>query len=187
MVPPQPTPTAYDAWKGEYFNNTALDGQPALVRNDANVDFNWGFASPAEGAVNSDDFSVRWTRTLNFQPGNYRFRVTVDDGAPAAVTMRWPIIDQWRQGSATEFTSDIYLPGGSLPIRLEYVEYKENAGGQLTWSLIGGGGGGGGGGDGGGDQEETVTEFKPRTWWGGEYFSNPYWRQPGVWARRQGD
>jgi hypothetical protein len=154
---------------GEYFNNTALDGQPALVRNDANVDFNWGFASPAEGVVNSDDFSVRWTRTLNFQPGNYRFRITVDDGARLWVNNAL-IVDQWRQGSATEFTSDIYLPGGSLPVRLEYVEYKENAVVRLTWSLISGDGSGGGGGE---SQEETVTEFKPRTRWVGEYFSNP--------------
>ncbi len=168
---PPPAPPAVDAWKGEYFNNTALDGQPVLVRNDANVDFNWGLASPAEGVVNSDDFSVRWTRTLSFQPGNYRFKVTVDDGARLWVNNAL-IIDQWRQGSATEFTSDIYLPGGSLPIRLEFVEYKENALVRLTWSLIGGGGGSSGGG-GGSNQEETVTEFKPKTRYVGEYFSNP--------------
>lgn len=168
---PTPTPVPVDGWKGEYFNNTALNGQPALVRNDPNVDFNWGFASPADGVVNSDDFSVRWTRTLNFQPGNYRFKITVDDGARLWVNNAL-IIDQWRQGSATEYTSDIYLPGGSLPVRVEYVEYKENAVIRLTWSLIGGGGGGSGGGGGGG-QEEQVTEFKPRTRWVGEYFSNP--------------
>ncbi len=143
---PQPTPTpVFSAWKGEYYNNTSLAGQPALVRNDADVDFNWGFNSPAPGAVNSDDFSVRWTRTLNFQPGNYRFKITVDDGARLWVNNAL-IIDQWRQGAAAEFTSDIYLPGGALPIRLEFVEYKENALIQLTWTMIGGNSGGGGSG-----------------------------------------
>jgi hypothetical protein len=166
-----PTPTVVDAWKGEYFNNTALDGQPALVRNDANVDFNWGLAAPA-ASVNSDDFSVRWTRTLNFQPGNYRFKITVDDGARLWVNNAL-IIDQWRQGSATEFTSDIYLPGGALPVRVEFVEYKENALIQATWSLISGGGGGDGGGGSNSDDEKTITEFKPKTKWVGEYFSNP--------------
>jgi hypothetical protein len=174
---PQPTPPVFDAWKGEYFNNTSLSGQPALVRNDANVDFNWGTNSPAPGAVNSDDFSVRWTRSLNFQPGNYRFKVTVDDGARLWVNNAL-IIDQWRQGAAAEFTSDIYLPGGTLPIRLEFVEYKENALIQLTWTMVGGGGGnsGGGGGNtggGGGSTEDEVQEIKPRSRWVGQYYSNP--------------
>ncbi len=169
---PTPTPPVYDAWKGEYFNSTSLSGQPALVRNDADVDFNWGFNSPAPGVVNSDDFSVRWTRTLNFQPGNYRFKITVDDGVRLWVNNAL-IIDQWRQGAAAEFTSDIYLPGGSLPIRLEFVEYKENALIQLTWTMIGGGGTSGGGSSGGsGSTGDEVKEIKPRNW-AGEYFSNP--------------
>jgi hypothetical protein len=176
---PSPTPAVSDAWKGEYFNNPTLDGQPALVRNDANVDFNWGLAAPADG-VNSDDFSVRWTRTLNFQPGNYRFRVVVDDGVRLWVNNAL-LIDQWRQASATEFTSDIYLPGGSLPVRLEFVEYRENALIQLTWSLIGGGSDSGGGG--GESQGETVTEFKPRTRWVGEYFNNADLAGSPVFAR----
>jgi len=174
---PQPTPTPiFSAWKGEYYNNTSLGGQPALVRNDADIDFNWGLNSPAPGAVNSDDFSVRWSRTLNFQPGNYRFKVTVDDGARLWVNNAL-IIDQWRQGAAAEFASDIYLPGGALPIRLEFVEYKENALIQLTWTMIGGGGSGGGNGggsSGGGDNSgDQVKEIKPKSRWVGEYFSNP--------------
>ena len=171
---PQPTPTPiFTAWKGEYYNNTSLAGQPSLVRNDANVDFNWGFNSPAPGTVNSDDFSVRWTRTLNFQPGNYRFKITVDDGARLWVNNAL-IIDQWRQGAAAEFTSDIYLPGGALPIRLEFVEYKENALIQLTWTMIGGGGSSGGGSSGGSDNSgDEAKEIKPRSRWVGEYFSNP--------------
>ncbi len=173
---PQSTPPAFPDWKGEYFNNTSLSGQPALVRNDANVDFNWGFTSPQAGVVNSDDFSVRWTRTLTFQPGNYRFKVTVDDGLRLWVNNAL-LIDQWRQGAAAEFTSDIYLPGGALPIRLQFVEYKENALVQLTWTLIGGdnnGGNNNGGGSGGGDNSAPEwKEIKPKTEWAGEYFNNP--------------
>ena len=67
----------------------------------------------------------------------------MDDGARLWVNNAL-IIDQWRQGAAAEFTSDIYLPGGALPIRLEFVEYKENALIQLTWTMLSGGGGGGG-------------------------------------------
>src|SRR6266566_3987255 len=49
--------------KGEYFNNRELKGEPALVRTDAQVNFDWGSLSPAL-QVNSDNFSVRWTGKL---------------------------------------------------------------------------------------------------------------------------
>jgi len=160
-------PLPVDGWKGEYFNNTDLAGTPALVRTDANVDFAWGLGSPAPGVVNNDDFTVRWTRSLGFQPGNYRFKVSVDDGARLWVNNAL-IIDQWRQGSPAEYTGDLYLPGGSLPVRLEYVEYKENATIRLTWSLIGGGGSGGGSSS--GDEKKPIN---PKSKWVGEYFNNP--------------
>lgn len=71
-------------WRGEYFNNRDLLGTPALVRNDATVDFQLGHAgSPAAGVIGADNFSARWTSTLNLPSGVYRFRATVDDGVRA--------------------------------------------------------------------------------------------------------
>ena len=161
-------PPAPEGWKGEYFNNTSLAGTPVLVRTDPNVDFNWGLGSPAPGVVNVDDFSARWTRTLNFQPGNYRFKLLVDDGARLWVNNAL-IIDQWKRQSATEYTSDIYLPGGAIPIRVEYVEYGEQASVRLNWSLISSGGGGGGGGGGSADESKPIT---PKNRWVGAYYNN---------------
>jgi hypothetical protein len=67
-------------WRGEYFNNKTLSGRPALVRNDAQINFAWGGGSPAPGTIGKDGFSVRLTRTLNLAAGNYRFSMTVNDG-----------------------------------------------------------------------------------------------------------
>src|SRR5262249_16071743 len=38
-----------EQWRGEYFNNDALNGSPAMVRNDgeAFINYNWGKESPA--------------------------------------------------------------------------------------------------------------------------------------------
>src|SRR5437868_1939721 len=49
--------------QGEYFNNRELKGTPALVRTDAQVNFDWGAMSPAP-QVAADNFSVRWTGKL---------------------------------------------------------------------------------------------------------------------------
>lgn len=119
-------------WRGEYFNNPDLSGSPAFVRDDSNIDFNWGGGSPGSG-INKDNFSVRWQRSLNLGAGNYRFEVKVDDGARLWVNDHL-LIDQWRVQAANTYRGEIYLPGGGVPIRLEYFEKTGDARIRLTWT-----------------------------------------------------
>ena len=128
------TPISYD-WRGEYFNNMMLGGAPALVRNDAQIDFNWGSGSPAPGIVNADGFSAHWTRQLDLSASSYRFTLTVDDGARLWVNNHL-LIDTWRVQSPRTYTADIYLPGGEIPIELEYYENDGGAVVQLAWTLV---------------------------------------------------
>ena len=66
--------------RAEYFNNGSFSGTPVLVRQDANVFFDWGGGSPAAGVVNVDNFSVRWTGNLDITTGGiYQFRLAADD------------------------------------------------------------------------------------------------------------
>jgi hypothetical protein len=123
-------------WKGEYYNNTSLSGGPALVRDDANVSFDWGGGSPAPGVVNSDSFSVRWTRSLDFPAGTYHFNLTTDDGARLWVNGHL-LIDQWHDQAPTTYSADIYLPGGSVPVEVNYYENSLNAQIQLSWGAPG--------------------------------------------------
>jgi hypothetical protein len=120
-------------WRGEYFNNTGLSGSPALVRDDAKINFLWGSGSPASGVVNSDQFSVRWTRSPNLDAGRYRFTMTIDDGGRLWVNGHL-LIDAWRDQAARTYTGDIYLAGGAIPIKMEYYENMGNATAQLSWA-----------------------------------------------------
>lgn len=143
-------------WRGEYFNNTGLSGSPALVRDDGQIDFNWGTGSPAPGLVGTDGFSVRWTRTLNLPAGFYRFYATADDGVRVWVNNHL-LIDAWRDQSATAYTGDIYLPGGTIPVRMEYYENRGDAVAKLRW------------------QAGNVPPPEPppsANGWRGEYFAN---------------
>jgi hypothetical protein len=128
-----PVSTPISNWRGEYFNNISLSGTPALVRDDAQINFNWGSGSPAPGIINSDGFSVRWTRNLNLPAGNYRFSATVDDGARLWVNNHL-LIDAWQIQSVRTYTGDIYLPGGTVPVTMEYYENAGLAVAQLAWS-----------------------------------------------------
>ena len=74
-----PTPPAVTYWRGEYYTNRDLTGSPAVVRNDAEINFNWGGSAPST-SLPADGFSVRWTRHVPFQGGSYRFYVRSDDG-----------------------------------------------------------------------------------------------------------
>lgn len=49
--------------KGEYFNNSELEGTPDYFRIDAQVDFDWWDKAPYED-MDDDNFSVRWTGCL---------------------------------------------------------------------------------------------------------------------------
>ena len=111
-------------WYAEYYNNMTLGGAPALVRRDAEIDFDWQTGSPATEVVNADHFSARWTRTLNVAANMYTFSLTTDDGARLWVNGHL-LIDAWYDQAATTYTGSIYLEDGSATLE---VQYYENAG-----------------------------------------------------------
>jgi hypothetical protein len=120
-------------WRGEYFDNMTLSGAPALTRDDAQIDFNWGTGSPAPGVIGGDRFSARWTQSLDLPAGHYRFAMTVDDGGRLWVNGHL-LIESWRDQPARTYTGDIYLPGGPVPIKMEYYENGGLAVARLSWT-----------------------------------------------------
>lgn len=120
-------------WRGEYYNNTSLSGQPALVRDDGYVDFNWVNGSPAP-IISNDRFSVRWTRALDFVSGNYRFSSTTDDGVRLWVNGHL-LIDQWHDQAAATYSGTIYL-SGRTEVKMEYYENAGLAVARLQWAQV---------------------------------------------------
>ncbi|NLE99813.1 MAG: hypothetical protein GX601_02435, partial [Anaerolineales bacterium] len=140
----------FPQWRGAYYNNTDLIGAPALVRNDAAIDFNWGRGGPAD-AVGVDGFAVRWTREMPFEAGVYRFRAVVDDGMRLFVD-NVLVIDAWDVGSAREVTGERNLSAGNHFLRVEYFEEAGEARISLGW-------------------EKASEAVFPD--WRGEYWTNP--------------
>ncbi|MFW6097851.1 MAG: PA14 domain-containing protein, partial [Chloroflexota bacterium] len=99
------SPETIHNWRGEYFNNTSLSGSPVAVRDDGNIDFNWGEGSPMSG-VNNDHFSARWTRNLTFEPGRYRFTARTDDGVRLWVNNRL-LVDRWQPQTVQSHSGEI--------------------------------------------------------------------------------
>ena len=125
------TPTTGD-WKAEYFNNLALSGSPNLTQYEAAINYDWGSGAPASG-INSDSFSVRWTRSASIAAGMAHFSLTIDDGARLWVNGHL-LIDAWYDQGATTHTGDIYLPGGAVTIELQYYDRTDDAVAKLSWT-----------------------------------------------------
>jgi VCBS repeat-containing protein len=106
-----------------------------LVRNDQEINFNWGEGPPVEGFP-SDDFSVRWIRRLEFEPGKYRLYARSDDGIRVFLDGE-RIIDEWHQSGGTEvYTADRTLTGSHV-IRVQYYEDEGNAKVEFWWEKVG--------------------------------------------------
>lgn len=123
-----------ELWQAEFFDNRNLDGGPAYSAQYEDINFNWNGGSPADG-VPANNFSARWTRTINFAPGTYHFTVTSDDGARLSIGNR-QIIDAWSIHPAETHSATVDLAGGRQAVHLEYFEATGDALVRLEWERV---------------------------------------------------
>lgn len=131
-----PVPVPQDRWRGEYFANRNLSGTPLLVRDEGVGDlfFDWRLNGPdRECGLPVDDFSARWSRTLTFPPGTYRFTVTADDGVRVTIDDR-VVIDEWHDQAMLTRAADVDLSGGAHRLVIEYFEHLGSAALKFNWS-----------------------------------------------------
>lgn len=148
-------------WRGQYYNNRWLSGQPALVRKDADINFDWGSGSPGP-AIPGDGFSARWARSVQLESGTYRFTATSDDGIRLLVDGR-TVIDQWSDHPPTKFTGYLRLTAGEHEVIVEYYESRGRAMVQVSWEPV------------------------PPQAWAAEYFDNRWLRGPATLMRDDAD
>jgi beta-glucosidase len=152
-VPVPRTAFAGGGLKAEYFRNADLRGEPALVRKDARIDFDFDHVSPVaqqdEPWVESagEPYSVRWTGKLTPPAaGSYRLRVVVDrcfDCKGHDAYRLWIdnqlVLDQdgaWKpSGSAParDCVSFEWKDAAPHEVRLELRHTGEDQGIHLTW------------------------------------------------------
>jgi len=114
---------SFSSWQGRYYDNREMRGGPALVRDDSAIDFDWGEGAPASW-IPSDNFSIVWTRQINFAPGYYRFNLRSDDGGRVWLDNNL-VMDYWRPMEyAWNYLDGTYLTG----LHTVKVEYYEQTG-----------------------------------------------------------
>jgi hypothetical protein len=152
-------------WRGEYFDNRDLAGEPVLVRDDPALDFNWGPTSPGPN-VPADNFSVRWTRPFEFtEEGDYRFLADVDDGVKLFLD-GWLIIDEWNTNPYV-LHSGVFadVKPGTHTLTVEFFEAEGDAHIKVWF-------------------EKTIVSADK---WVGEYYTNPDFRDAPFLVREDDD
>ena len=121
--------------KGEYFNNSEFKGEPALVRNDPTVDFNWGPQRPANG-VNEDNFSVRWTGKLTAtETGRYTLGWRSNGPIRIFVDGALYLEETSNQRTRNVLKNFDFTAGRSYDIRIEYQENANHfASAKFVWA-----------------------------------------------------
>lgn len=167
-------------WNATYYNSPDLSGAAALTRIDDKIDFNWASGSPGAG-VNADNFSARWTKTVNFpNAGRWTFRVGADDGIRMWIDVT-QIVNEWHGNPEGYRTYEVSLDGltaGNHDLKVEYFEATGNAGIKVEWWYGGSGGGGTGTGSG--------TVYGPANW-NASYFNNVDLSGGAALTRTDGD
>ncbi len=140
---------------GEYFNNITLAGSPVMVRTDGAVNFFWPEGTSPGAGVNTTQYSVRWTCSVNApSDGNYTFTMTTDDGMNLLVDGNL-VMWAWYDQGPSAYAKTIFLNAGAHTVIIQY--YNDTLGGtaQVTTSLVSTG--------------TTSTSFPD---WRGDYFNN---------------
>jgi beta-glucosidase len=121
--------------RAEYFNNRELKGEPSLVRTDAQVNFDWGAMSPAQG-IGEDNFSVRWTGKLQApESGNFTIGIAGNGGMRLVVDGQ-TVVEELNNRRTRSVNKEISFEAGrSYEIHLEYFENaNQYAAAKLNWA-----------------------------------------------------
>jgi beta-glucosidase len=121
--------------RAEYFNNREFTGAPALVRNDPQVNFNWGSVSPAK-EIPDDNFAVRWTGKI-VPPESGKYQIGWRSNGGVRIYLDGTLfIEEVTNRRTRNVSKEINLEGGrAYDIRIEYTENANHyALAKLLWT-----------------------------------------------------
>lgn len=119
--------------KAEYFDNSNFTGLLS-TRIDREINNNYGTGAPNVSGMGADDFSIRWSGSVQAPvTGTYVFETTTDDGVRLWINNNL-VIDKWIGQAATAYTASVALQAGQkYNIRMDYYEGSGGASARLRW------------------------------------------------------
>lgn len=123
------------ALQGEYFNNISMQGNPTLVRTDAELNFHWTLFGP-DPKLGNDFYAVRWIgKLLSPATGEFRIGLEGNDGFRLYINGAL-LIDNWSKQSYRASLADYSFQKDSVyDIKVEFFEPAGNATIRLIWNM----------------------------------------------------
>lgn len=122
--------------RGEYFANVAWAGEPAFVRRDPQIQFQWTLFSPDPDRLTYDFYSVRWTGSIT-APEAGRFQIGIDgnDGYRLYIDGKLLIDNTLKRTRQTKLADFRFEKGRAYDLRIEFSEPVGNAWFRLVWTV----------------------------------------------------
>ncbi|MFD3443829.1 malectin domain-containing carbohydrate-binding protein, partial [Microbacteriaceae bacterium 4G12] len=122
-----------DEWKAELFSGTALAGTPKNIVCVSAIDQSYtGGAIPA-GLDSPNQYSVRWTRTINQGAGSYELTTRTDDGVRVSIDGT-SVLNEWYAQSADRTrTVQVPLADGPHQVVVEYYQGFGDGSAKVTF------------------------------------------------------
>jgi PA14 domain len=115
--------------RGTYYRSANWTGDPAEVKLDPNVDFDWSTRFPFP-----PPFSVDWTGSILIeQPGDYNFALVSDDGSYLEIDGKL-VVDARRDSVFAKRFGRINLARGSHAVRLRYFNILFGGSVRFFWT-----------------------------------------------------
>lgn len=121
--------------KAEYFDNVDLKGEPAFIRIDKVIDFDWGTGAPKDG-FKTDLFSIRWSGKIigSKNMKGATIDLTTDDGVRLFINGK-KVVESWiERGPITDSYKLDLEEGKEYDVVIEYFESGGGASARLSWS-----------------------------------------------------
>jgi hypothetical protein len=83
----------------------------------------------------ADDFSIRWSREVDFDPGRYLFRAKADDGIRFYLDGN-PAIDEWHESRGSGVYAVNQALGGTHRLVVEYYGRGGDASVKFWWTRV---------------------------------------------------
>eukprot|EP01047_Picozoa_sp_COSAG01_P048111 COSAG01_NODE_4658_length_4843_cov_1.655143_2_plen_310_part_00 len=138
------------SFRGEFFNNAELAGDPVAVTCSTAIDHHWSSTGGGVPELNGQirHFSVRWTGSIQFPApsvsggsspsGSWEFETTADDGSRLFVDGQL-VLDKWNGACCSTWTSQTQHLSTGHPhnIVFEMQNYNGAANAILDWGFVG--------------------------------------------------
>lgn len=135
-------------FKVAYYNNNNLEGQPALVTVDPQIDFSWGWSSPKNGIINGG-FSVKWTgKLMPPETGDYKLGISAAGGFRLYIDGAL-LLDGWDRKNQENFEAGLsyaskaisvaLVKGKPVDVQVDFYKRTHKNFVRFEWEIPGGG------------------------------------------------